>query len=377
MGEVNIVKKIVATLAILALLMPSVAKANDEHFVPKTSGDKLYVVNDVLLVNKKYSLPSDYNPPIANGAMLYAPAQKAFLEMRIAALKAGLNLQIVSGYRSYDYQNQLFEQYRANFGDEAAHFSATPGQSEHQTGLAADIGEASYIHLTLEQSFANTQAGKWLAANSTDYGFILRYTKGDDKRTGYMYEPWHFRYVGKKVAKEMKALKIKTLEDYLGVSDGAGRKVATPLYYQVANNETLKKVKLFNIAGKNYLLVNDFMDLANTEMASLYIESHDENQYLLTTIKPEIELATKKLVLKPQKSGLRTAVPTKSNLKLNGIELKSKAYFIDNNLYISLGDFAQNLGYQVKLDKKEKQLSLEWAKETAFTKGVVLTEPVV
>ena len=370
-------KKIVATLAILALLMPSVAKANDEHFVPKTNGDKLYVVNDVLLVSKKYSLPSDYNPPIANGAMLYAPAQKAFLEMRKAALKAGLNLQIVSGYRSYDYQNQLFEQYRANFGDEAAQFSATPGQSEHQTGLAADIGEASYLHLTLEQSFANTQAGKWLAANSTDYGFILRYTKGDDKLTGYMYEPWHFRYVGKKVAKEMKALKIKTLEDYLGVSDGAGRKVATPLYYQVANNETLKKLKLFNIAGKNYLLVNDFMDLANAEEASLYIESHDENQYLLTTIKPEIELATKKLVLKPQKSGLRTAIPTKSNLKLNGIELKSKAYFIDNNLYISLGDFAQNLGYQVKLDKKEKQLSLEWAKETAFTKGVVLTEPVV
>ena len=377
MGEVNIVKKIVATLAILALLMPSMVKANDGHFVPKTSGDKLYVVSDVLLVNKKYGLPSDYNPPIASGAMLYGPAQKAFLEMRAAGLKAGVNLQIVSGYRSYDYQNQLFEQYRANFGDKAAQFSAIPGQSEHQTGLAADIGDASYIDLTLEQSFADTKAGKWLAANSTDYGFILRYTKGDDKFTGYMYEPWHFRYVGKKVAKEMKTLKIKTLEDYLGVTDGVGRKVATPLYYQLINNDTLKKVKLFNIAGRNYLLLNDFMELASDEHAMLYIESHDENQYILSTIKPETELAIKKLVLKPQKSGLRTAVPTKSNLKLNGIELKSKAYFIDNNLYISLGDFAQNLGYQVKLDKKEKQFGLEWVKETAFTKGVVSTEPVV
>ena len=357
--------------------MPSMVKANDGHFVPKTSGDKLYVVSDVLLVNKKYGLPSDYNPPIASGAMLYGPAQKAFLEMRAAGLKAGVNLQIVSGYRSYDYQNQLFEQYRANFGDRAAQFSATPGQSEHQTGLAADIGDASYIDLTLEQSFADTKAGKWLAANSTDYGFILRYTKGDDKFTGYMYEPWHFRYVGKKVAKEMKTLKIKTLEDYLGVTDGAGRKVATPLYYQLINNDTLKKVKLFNIAGRNYLLLNDFMALASDEHAMLYIESHDENQYILSTVKPETELAIKKLVLKPQKSGLRTAVPTKSNLKLNGIELKSKAYFIDNNLYISLGDFAQNLGYQVKLDKKEKQLGLEWVKETAFTKGVVSTEPVV
>ena len=175
----------------------------------------------------------------------------------------------------------------------------------------------------------------------------------------------------------MKTLKIKTLEDYLGVTDGAGRKVATPLYYQLINNDTLKKVKLFNIAGRNYLLLNDFMALASDEHAMLYIESHDENQYILSTVKPETELAIKKLVLKPQKSGLRTAVPTKSNLKLNGIELKSKAYFIDNNLYISLGDFAQNLGYQVKLDKKEKHLGLDWVKETAFTKGVVSTEPVV
>lgn len=369
-------KKIVAILAILTLLIPSMVLANDDHFIPKTNREKLYVISDVLLVNKKHALPPDYRPPIAQGAMLYAPAQKAFLEMQRAAKKAGLNLLIVSGYRSYDYQKQLFDQYRARFGNRAKEFSAVPGQSEHQSGLAADIGEASYLDLTLEQSFANTKAGKWLAANSTDYGFILRYTKGDDKRTGYMYEPWHFRYVGKKVAKEMKALKIKTLEDYLGVTDGAGRQIASPRYYRVANHDPLKKIKVFHIAGRNYLLLNDFMTLANDEHAMLYIESHDENQYILSTVKPETALGTK-LVLKPQKSGQRTAIPIQTKLKLNGIALESQAYFIDHNLYISLGDFAQNLGYQVNLDKKEKQLGLAWVKETAFTKGVVSTAPVV
>ena len=339
---------------------------------------------------KQHGLDPNYQPELANleevkvgkwveDKRLRPQALNNLKPFAKAAEAAGHPILITSAYRSYaDQEKTRKELARTNGQLYADEFVAEPGKSEHQLGLAVDF--SSYTEPCMEKFTAcrlDKASAEWLAAHAHEYGFILRYPEGKQAITGVAPESWHFRYVGKKVAKEMKTLKIKTLEDYLGVTDGAGRKVATPLYYQLINNDTLKKVKLFNIAGRNYLLLNDFMELASDEHAMLYIESHDENQYILSTVKPETELVIKKLVLKPQKSGLRTAVPIKSNLKLNGIELKSKAYFIDNNLYISLGDFAQNLGYQVKLDKKEKQLGLEWVKETAFTKGVVSTEPVV
>jgi len=108
-----------------------------------------------------------------------------------------LNLYISSGFRSYSYQENLYNNYVAQDGQLAADtYSARPGHSEHQTGLAFDLN-------TIDDSFAYTEEGKWVKDNCQKYGLILRYPKGKEAQTGYQYESWHLRYVGKELAQEL------------------------------------------------------------------------------------------------------------------------------------------------------------------------------
>ena len=144
----------------------------------------LTYIQGILVVNKTYALPSTYNPGLNKNAM------SAFDTMKKAAAKDGINLFIVSGFRSYSYQATLYQRYVARSGQaEADRYSARPGHSEHQTGLALDLNSA-------DSSFAGTKEAVWLAKNSYKYGFIVRYPKGKESITGYMYEPWHMRYLG-------------------------------------------------------------------------------------------------------------------------------------------------------------------------------------
>lgn len=170
--------------------------------------------NLLVLVNKTFSLPNDYAPkdlvrpnvPFSFGnqniekSYLRKEAALALEKMFQAAKKEGIQLFAVSGYRSYERQNQVFQaEVKAKGRDQAVLAVAVPGQSEHQTGLAIDISAAS-VNYQLTEKFKNTKEGKWLANNAHKYGFILRYPKGKEKLTGYQYEPWHFRYVGVKYA---------------------------------------------------------------------------------------------------------------------------------------------------------------------------------
>lgn len=165
----------------------------------------------VLIVNKKYSLPSSYNPGVSK------LAQKAVDAMTAEAKKQGVWLTAFSTFRSYNRQKELYTSYVNRHGAaEANRFSAKPGHSEHQTGLAFDFGGSDQSKW-LKESFASTKEGKWLAANAHSYGFILRYPKGKEAITGYMYEPWHFRYLGSDLAGQVKK-SGKTLEEYLKVS---------------------------------------------------------------------------------------------------------------------------------------------------------------
>lgn len=125
-----------------------------------------------------------------------------------------------SGYRSYNYQTSLYSNYVKNEGQTAADTqSARPGHSEHQTGLAADIEPASR-NCEVDQCFATTPEGKWLAANAYTYGFIIRYPADKVDVTGYEYEPWHIRYIGAPLATELHNQGIETLEEFFGVSGG-------------------------------------------------------------------------------------------------------------------------------------------------------------
>ncbi len=161
-------------------------------------------IKGILIVNKKYSLPSTYGG-------VDKTASNALSLLQKAANKDGFSLTLVSGYRSYSTQNTIYNNYIKRWGQEYTDtVSARPGHSEHQTGLAFDVGE-------LSKSYGETKEGIWLKENCYKYGFILRYLKGKENITGYAYEPWHIRYVGVDVATEIMQKNL-TLEEYLGIA---------------------------------------------------------------------------------------------------------------------------------------------------------------
>lgn len=168
-------------------------------------------INQVLLANKKYPLPSTFAPGEDPAA------REAFDKMAAEAKLSGFNLTAFSTYRSFEYQKTLYDRYVERDGKEAADtYSARPGYSEHQTGLAFDIGEVNFEKHWASSSFGETEAGKWLAANAHRFGFILRYPEGKEDITGYMHESWHYRYVGVEMATDIYNRDI-TLEEYLDV----------------------------------------------------------------------------------------------------------------------------------------------------------------
>ena len=168
-------------------------------------------IKDILIANKQYPLPSTYSPGESK------EARAAFNEMAAAAKLDGFELDAFSTYRSYDRQTGLYERYVERDGsEEADRYSARPGYSEHQTGLAFDIGEVGSEQYYASSKFGETDAGKWVAANAYRFGFIMRYPEGKEKITGYMHESWHFRYVGIELAEEVYKQNI-SLEEYLGI----------------------------------------------------------------------------------------------------------------------------------------------------------------
>lgn len=168
----------------------------------------------LVLCNKYHKLKSNYVPNLVSlsgygGGGMQKEAAEYFKKMVNAAKDDGMKLYNVSGYRSYNTQNNLYNNYVKRDGvAKADTYSARAGSSEHQTGLATDINTASS-----SAHFENTKEYAWLIKNSYKYGFILRYPLGKTFITGYKYEPWHFRYVGIKVAKEIYELDI-TYEEY-------------------------------------------------------------------------------------------------------------------------------------------------------------------
>lgn len=173
-----------------------------------------------VLVNKKHPLnPLRYVPANlvnarGSGYYLRSDAAGALNTLFTAASRAGHGLAIVSGYRSYDTQASLYNYYVQTYGQAYADtISARPGYSEHQTGLAVDIGNASGS-CGLSTCFGDTPAGRWVAANAYRYGFIVRYPNGWSGTTGYSYEPWHLRYVGTTIAADMRARSYPTMEHY-------------------------------------------------------------------------------------------------------------------------------------------------------------------
>lgn len=186
-------------------------KLENGYIVGQKPATEPTIVKGVLIANKKNPLPPSYNKGED------PKARTAFEKMAKAAKEEGLELVAFSGFRSYDYQKTLYDRYVNRDGKEAAdRYSARPGYSEHQTGLAFDIGEKGREDVWLTNDFGETEAGRWLAQNSHKYGFILRYPKGKEEITGFMHESWHFRYLEGELATKVHEAGV-TLEEYLGM----------------------------------------------------------------------------------------------------------------------------------------------------------------
>ena len=178
----------------------------DEKTYEVVNRDGIYYVEDIMIVNKTYSLPAEYNPGGLSDEFM-----DAFYQMQSAAELDGIELWVQSGYRSYYTQEIIYNNYVSMDGVESADtYSARPGYSEHQSGLAADINNP-------DESFNGTAAAEWLKNNCYKYGFIIRFPEGKEAYTGYIYESWHVRYVGKEWAKKITE-SGKSLEEYFNIT---------------------------------------------------------------------------------------------------------------------------------------------------------------
>lgn len=205
----------------------SQAESNNKSTYSSTEARSLTIV-----VNKLHGLPSTYTPVgletlsksySHSGSDQLRKEAAQPLERMLAALRSACSdnscksTKVQSAYRSYESQKSIYNNKKSSVGQaEADKVSARPGHSEHQLGLAADI----YINdNTLQTSFADTSAGKWLASHSSEYGYILRYPEGKTSIHGYQFEPWHFCYIGLEEAKKVHQ-SGKTLDEYYNVTAG-------------------------------------------------------------------------------------------------------------------------------------------------------------
>lgn len=227
----------ILSLILILLLLPVCIAAAEEEKVAESL---------LILVNKTHPLPETYMPEdlvevnvtfaenvYPERKQMRAPAAEALKKMFDGALADGIELIAVSGFRSYETQQIIYEKRLEQTSQEYVDvYIAKPGSSEHQSGLAMDLGTWECHNLT--EAFADTEAYAWLSEHACEYGFLVRYPQAGTESTGYAYEPWHVRFVGD-AAKEIKASGL-TLEEWY-----EKRSVGTMKRYDLAL-DPLKKI---------------------------------------------------------------------------------------------------------------------------------------
>ena len=192
----------------------------------------------MFLVNRQHAVSQAYVPDALRKTEVYGMSQSmredaatALEELFAAAKEAGYSLSTVSGYRSYSKQSTIYARKKATTGsvEEADKLVAQPGTSEHQLGMAMDIAKKGSSSLNF--SFGDTKEGQWVYENCYRYGFIVRYLEGFEDVTGYSYEPWHIRYVGREQAEAI-SLSGVPMETYMS---GLKLEIYDYLIHQVTN----------------------------------------------------------------------------------------------------------------------------------------------
>lgn len=322
--------------------------------------DGLTVISGILLVNKNHPLPADYAPDYTNGAgqstSLQGEAEAAAEAFLAAANAQGNSMYVLSGYRSYNVQASLFANYAAIHGEEKANtFSARAGQSEHQTGLSFDVGDAQHSGYNLQTSIDQFPGVQWMMQHCAEYGFILRYPEGKEDITGYQYEPWHYRYVGVEAATAIMASGL-TLEEYLGdvqteASDGRQTAIGR------SNNSIdidgkYSQVASYNIGGNNYFRLRDLATiLAGTDAE--FDVGYDDVERLIT-IKSETPLSGTPSLIQLDSNDI--AVPNDMTVMVDDLYVAPTAYNINGFTYFKLRDLGQILGFGVSWDEASQSM---------------------
>ena len=204
---------------------PSPTETFDTLAHPLDDATSIWViVNKMFPLNPKDWVPKDltYMSSIPEGGdqRMRKEAAAALTKLYKAAAGAGAGFKVSTAYRSYSFQKALYDPRARDRGVAVAdRTTARPGFSEHQTGLAVDIYTTDACHL--QQCFGNTAAGKYVAAHGWEYGFVIRYPQGKESVTGYVWEPWHLRYVGVELSTAMHNSGTLTLEEFFGLPNAA------------------------------------------------------------------------------------------------------------------------------------------------------------
>lgn len=304
-----------------------------------------------VLVNKYRFLGSTFVPELVRMDSQYANYSSACMEptayewftrMVDDARQEGLWLYCVSAYRSYSYQNTLYQSYVRKSGRALAEtYSARPGYSEHQTGLAVDINTASR-----SAHFENTKQYRWLVENSWKYGFILRYPEGKQDITGFVFEPWHYRYVGQELAKAVYESGL-TYDEYVASLPCESASAAQALTVQ-GRPQTLQRAPL-RLDGTYYLAADDLAAVLGLSYTQLTQDSA--------------------AISSP--SAVLTLSQHQTQCTLNGaVHTLSCAPFVqDGHLLLPLADVTQLMGLSLQASDHTLALSLSVPPQSVLSAG--------
>ena len=321
-----------------------------------------------LLLNKNFMLPSGYSPPdlvttTSNGKQLRAVAAEAFDAMKAAAQENGMDLFIRSGYRSHGSQAASYNVFLESSGRESAdRQSARPGHSEHQLGLAVDLVHKAGTSGPLgETGFSTSDVFYWMVDYAHEYGFILRYQKDFMNIHGFIYEPWHWRYVGAEIAARMYKEGITTYEEYYGkyLAPAVLKKMkrdrmthSTSAEFYV--NGKRIPVQAFKLNGSNYFKISDITYILNGTDKQFGIV-YDEG------IKPAEVNPYGAIKAEPNSNANATALPKLRELSIyiNGIPNTFMGYIVGNSSYVRLRDIGKALDLSISWDYANRIIMID------------------
>lgn len=316
------------------------------------------------LVNKYQALPSTYAPNDlvceSNGVNLRQEAFNAFADVRSALQEQGMNLYLHSGYRSYAYQDGLYNRYVNESGIEYAdETSARPGFSEHQSGLGMDILSVPNVAIDLtNEHFENTEEYQWMLDNAYKYGLILRYPEGQEDVTGYVFEPWHWRYVGIDVATFMKENDIKTLEEFYALKGDSEEKfpelekkedTAEPVIQTLKLDDKTSDVLAYEINGIDYYnieSISQFVSGSKYQFKVIYEDTTNTINFIKSMSSVTSKDSTE-YIDEEQDYTLSTSKLAVDNF---GVDTTYNQYIINDEMYMSLVDLNKALGCNIHWD---------------------------